>query len=100
MTETTLDNLVMGFASFFFGIIGDIISFCVTITLFCTVYYLFVRYFVCQNDKEQYAEFNGNIRAGIKDIAESFKAVMPAVKESAKCWAKEKLEELKDEWGN
>ena len=100
MTETTLDNLVMGFASFFFGIIGDIISFGVTLSLFCLTYYLFARYFVCQNDSKQWEEFNGCIRAGMKDIAETFKAVMPAVKESAKCWAKEKLEELKDEWGN
>lgn len=98
MYETKIEEWSAGFLEFVFGIAGNIISFCVTWGLILGFFYVVSRYLVCQNNTEEWAKFAGNIRSGIKDLAEAFKNAMPAVKESAKAWANEKIEEIRDEW--
>lgn len=97
MYETKIEEWAAGLLEFIFGIIGDIISFGVTMLLMYGVAYVIGRYLICRNNADEWAEFAGHIRSGIKDLAEAFKNAMPAVKESAKAWADEKIEDLKDE---
>jgi len=73
MTETKLEEWAYGFMTFIFGIAGDIISFCVTMGLLYATFYIIGRYLVCQNDDQEWSEFTGHIRSGIKDLAEAFK---------------------------
>lgn len=97
MYETKIEEWAAGFLEFIFGIVGDIISFGVTLCLMYIAAYVIGRYLICQNNADEWAEFTGHIRSGIKDLAEAFKNATPAVKESAKAWADEKIEDLKDE---
>ena len=97
MYETKIEEWAAGLIEFVFGIIGDVISFGVTVLLMYGVAYIIGKYLICQNNDEEWAEFTGHIRSGVKDLAEAFKNAMPAVKESAKVWADEKIEDLKDE---
>lgn len=97
MYETKIEEWAVGFLEFVLGIVGDIVSFGVTVGLIYVAAYVIGRYLICQNDADEWAEFTGYIRSGIKDLAEAFKNAMPAVKESAKAWAEEKIEEIKYE---
>lgn len=99
MYETKIEEWAVGLLEFVFGIAGDIISFCVTWGLMFGLFYVGCRYFVCQNNTEECDKFFGDIRSGIKDLAEAFKNAMPAVKETAKAWAHEKIEDIHDELG-
>ena len=97
MYETKIEEWAAGLIEVGFCIIGDFISFGVTILLMYGVAYIIGKYLICQNNDEEWAELTGHIRSGVKDLAEAFKNAMPAVKESAKVWADEKIEDLKDE---
>lgn len=96
MTETKLEEWAYGFMTFIFGIAGDIISFCVTMGLLYATFYIIGRYLVCQNDDQEWSEFTGHIRSGIKDLAEAFKNATPAIKEAAKEWADTAIERIED----
>lgn len=94
------DNKLVEWASnildFVFGIVGDIISFGVTIGLLYATFYLVGKYLVCQNDDQEWSEFTGHIRSGIKDLAEAFKNATPAIKAAAKEWADTAIECIED----
>ena len=96
MTETKLEEWAYGFMTFIFGIAGDIISFCVTMGLLYATFYIIGRYLVCQNDDQEWSEFTGHIRSGIKDLAEAFKNATPAIKAAAKEWADTTIERIED----
>lgn len=96
MTETKLEEWAYGFMTFNFGIAGDIISFCVTMGLLYATFYIIGRYLVCQNDDQEWSEFTGHIRSGIKDLAEAFKNATPAIKAAAKEWADTAIERIED----
>lgn len=96
MTETKLEEWAYGFMTFIFGIAGDIISFCVTMGLLYATFYIIGRYLVCQNDDQEWSEFTGHIRSGIKDLAEAFKNATPAIKAVAKEWADTAIECIED----
>jgi len=96
MTETKLEEWAYGFMTFIFGIAGDIISFCVTMGLLYATFYIIGRYLVCQNDDQEWSEFTGHIRSGIKDLAEAFKNATPAIKAAAKEWADTAIECIED----
>lgn len=96
MTETKLEEWAYGFMTFIFGIAGDIISFCVTMGLLYATFYIIGRYLVCQNDDQEWSEFTGHIRSGIKDLAEAFKNATPAIKAAAKEWADTAIERIED----
>jgi len=96
MTETKLEEWAYGFMTFIFGIAGDIISFCVTMGLLYATFYIIGRYLVCQNDDQEWSEFTGHIRSGIKDLAEAFKNATPAIKATAKEWADTAIERIED----
>lgn len=96
MTETKLEEWAYGFMTFIFGIAGDIISFCVTMGLLYATFYIIGRYLVCQNDDQEWSEFTGHIRSGIKDLAEAFKNATPAIKAAAKEWADMAIERIED----
>lgn len=95
MYETSLETMAFGLLSFLFGIMETIINFCVVAGLVYGLFYVFCRYFVCQNNKDEWEWFLGDIRSGLKDLAKAFKEVAPGIHESAKCWASEKIENLK-----
>lgn len=96
MTETKLEEWAYGFMTFIFGIAGDIISFCVTMGLLYATFYIIGRYLVCQNDDQEWSEFTGHIRSGIKDLVEAFKNATPAIKAAAKEWADTAIECIED----
>lgn len=96
MFEQQLEAYVFQFADFIFGVCGRIINFCVGWGLFFGLCYFICRYLVCGNDKEKLEEIREMFGSAIKDAIESFKLVMPAVKESAKCWAEAKIESLQN----
>jgi hypothetical protein len=96
MYETKLEELIYSFVSFILEVLGHIIDFSVTVALIYLTFYLFCRYLVCQNDKKEWERFTGDLRSGVKDLAEAFRNMGPAVKESAKVWAKEVMDDLLD----
>lgn len=96
MFEQQLETYVFQFADFIFDICGRVINFCVGWGLFFGLLYVVARYLVCGNDKDELSELRQMFGDAVKDGVESFKLVMPAVKESAKCWAEEKIEDLQD----
>ena len=96
MFDNKLAEWASGVLSFVFGVIGDIISFGVTICLLYATFYIVGRYLVCQNNDVEWAKFTSNIRSGIKDLAEAFKNATPAIKATAKEWAEEVLESIED----
>lgn len=96
MFDNKLVEWASGFLEFIFGIAGDIISFGVTLGLLYATFYIVGRYLVCQNDAAEWEKFTGNIRSGIKDLAEAFKNATPAIKVAAKEWADTMLECIED----
>lgn len=94
MFEQQLETYVFQFTDFIFGICGRIINFCIGWGLFFGLCYFICRYLVCGNDKSELKEIREMFGSAIKNCVESFKIVMPAVKESAKCWAEEKIDSL------
>ena len=96
MTETKLEEWAYSCMTFIFGIAGDIISFCITMGLLYATFYIIGRYLVCQNDDQEWSEFTGHIRSGIKDLAEAFKNATPAIKAAAKEWADTAIECIED----
>lgn len=98
MAETKLEEWAYNLMTFIFGIAGDIISFCVTMGLIYATFYIVGRYLICQNDNQEWSEFTGHIRSGVKDLAEAFKNVTPVIKMASKEWAEEKIESIKDMW--
>lgn len=96
MFEQQLETYIFQFADFIFGICGRVINFCVGWGLFFGLAYVIARYPVCGNNKDKLSELQQMFGDAIKDGVESFKLVMPAVKESAKCWAEEKIKDLQD----
>lgn len=96
MTETKLEEWAYSCMAFIFGIAGDIISFCITMGLLYATFYIIGRYLVCQNDDQEWSEFTGHIRSGIKDLVEAFKNATPAIKAAAKEWADTAIECIED----
>lgn len=92
---TYLETLIFDLLSFIFGLIGLAIEFAVMVLLIFGVIYCFLRFAICWKDQDGWDVMVCDLRSGVKDAVEAFKDVMPAVKMSAKQWAKEKIEELR-----
>ena len=92
---TYIETLVFGLLSFIFKLIGITIEFMLMALLIYGVIYAFLRFAICWKDPDGWEVMACDLRSGVKDAIEAFKDVMPAVKMSAKQWAREKLEELR-----
>lgn len=95
MFEQQLEAYAFQFADFIFGVFGRVINFCVGWGLFFGLCYFICRYLVCGNNKEELTEIREMFGSAVKDCIEAFRVAMPAVKESAKCWAEAKIESLR-----
>lgn len=84
--ETRLEEAVFAIGSFVFGIVGDIISFCVTLCLLYSAGYIISRYLICENDEDIWADFAEHIRFGFRGLAEAFKGAIPGIKAVVKNW--------------
>ena len=96
MFEQQLEAYIFQFADFIFGVFGRVINFCVGWGLFFGLLYVVARYLVCGNNKDKLSELQQMFGDAVKDGVEAFKLVMPAIKESAKCWAEDKIESLQN----
>lgn len=95
MEETVLESAAMGAARFIASILGGIINGSITLLFLYTVGYIVLRYLVCGNKKDEFAEVSWQMRSGCKDMVKAFKNVMPGVVESAKFWSERKISEIK-----
>ena len=94
-TITNYDELLFSFVVFFFEVIERIFDVCVTWGLMIGVFFVIGKYLLFRKDPEGWNELAAYIRSGIKDAFSAFAAAMPAVKESAKHWAQEKIQKLR-----
>ena len=84
--ETRLEEAVFAIGSFVFGIVGDIISFCVTLGLLYSAGWIICRYLICENNEDIWADFAGHIRSGFRGLAGAFKDAIPGIKAMVKGW--------------
>lgn len=92
---TYIETLVLALLSFIFKLIGTVIEFSLMVLLIYGVIYTFLRFVICWKDPDGWEVLWHDFRSGVKDGFEAFKDIMPAVKMSAKQWAKDKMEELR-----
>lgn len=95
MGETALELAAVEFLSFFFGIIGKLIS----TFVWWWVAYVLVRFLlqkvVFKNDSDGWKKFADNVRSGFCEFAVAFCNTMSGLASLAAQWAGEKKEERK-----
>ena len=84
--ETKFEEAVVAFGSFFFVLLGDIISLCATLSLLYAAGYIICRYLVCENDNDIWQDFANHIRSGVRGLAEAFCIAVPGIKAKVKEW--------------
>lgn len=94
MEETVLETAAMGVAKFLASLFAKVISFGTTMGFLYLLSYIVARYLICENNNEEFSKFAEHIRSGCKDMAVSFKNVMPGVAESAKFWSEERIAKI------
>lgn len=94
-TITNYDELLFSFVVFFFEVIERIINACVGWGIFFAVFFVIGKYLLFRKDPEGWDELAAYTRSGVKDAFSAFAAAMPAVKESAKHWAAQKINKLR-----
>lgn len=91
MNEEVLLAWLLGVIDFWLGICGSIVSFWAVCGAFAFLFYVVCRYLVCENDLNQWEEMKADMRSGMRDVARTFRDVMPGVHAVAKQWAGEKV---------